>query len=237
MQMHRLILSFCIIGLITGLLAGCSPASGPLKTSLSLGIGQADAYYISPALEATAAQFFGPSTGNGGLVDIDKDTLSSSSSTPYRKTHTYQLRLTGQAELPLGTYLSLTGGLTLAKGRSRYLLPKGAGVLSDPITIRFDTTTAEVETGLAWQFNKIGRLATKLELGGGASFGRTRTAINSALLNVHNTSSSRAGFIYTGIGLRLGKLRAKHPSLNLNTRVKYYPSLGVSMQTGLSLKY
>ena len=150
---------------VVGVLASCTLAPKPLKTSLTLDIGQDDTYYIPPALDATAAQFFNVSGGTGNAIDIDGDTLSSSSDTPYSRTQTQQLRLGARAELPLSPHLSLSGAMTLAKGKSRYLLPNGAGILSDPITIRFDTTTVELETGLIWQTGTHKRINTQVELG------------------------------------------------------------------------
>lgn len=227
--------------LITGVLFGCTAPPDPLKTSVSLTVGQDDAFFIPPSLEATAEQFFRPKTGaakTGSLfVDIDGDTLSHGSKTPYSQSHSLQTRLSGRAELPLGRHVSLDGGVTLAKGKSKYLLPVGAGVLIDPITIKFQTTSAELEAGFSWRFDATDRLSTRFELGGGGSVARTRTHITSALLDVENTSNSKAGFIYTGVGVRLGQGSPHNPALSLNSRVKYYPRMGVSFQTGVSLEY
>lgn len=237
----RIFPSILLAAIITEVLTGCTTPPGPLETSVSLTIGQDDAFYVPPSLEATAAQFFRPKTGptkkGSLLVDIDRDTLSPGSKTPYSQTHSMQTRLSGRAELPLGRHISLNGGLTLAKGSSKYLLPTGAGVLIDPITVTFQTTSAELEAGLAWRFNATDRLSARFELGGGGSIARTRTHIASALLDVENTSNSKAGFIYTGVGVRLGQGSPRRPALSLNSRVKYYPRMGVSFQTGVSLEY
>lgn len=233
-------------GLLLVLLLGCGAAPPP-KHSFTLGYGQDDMFFIPSALQSTAEQFFTPSpkpaaqsapappTAGGLVVDIDEDTLSPDSDTPYSLKKSRQIRLGAQVEQPLGGALSLHAGATLFYGKSRYLLPEGAGILKDPTTIRFASHGVELETGVIWDKRHSQRVSSRFGMGLGRSMARTRTQINSALLDVENRSSSSAGFIYTDVGLGLHSgSRKTDRALRLRTRLKYYPDAGLSLQSGVS---
>ena len=131
--------------------------------------------------------------------------------------------------------MALVGGISLSRGASRYFLPEGAGVLKDPITIRFDTTGLEVDAGLAVFTGR--RIESRVDFGIGGSLTGTRTRINSALLDVTNNSTYLGGFIYTGIQLALRPTRPDQPELQLKARIKYYPDAGVSIRSGLAVAF
>ncbi|WP_069301160.1 hypothetical protein [Neptunicoccus sediminis] len=233
-------------GLLLTLLTACGAAPPP-KHSFTLGYGQDDMFFIPSALQATAEQFFTPTPKSvarsaaappaaGGLVvDIGEDTLSPDSGTPYSAKKSRQIRLGAQVEQPLGGALSLHAGASLFYGKSRYVLPEGAGILKDPTTIRFTSHGGELETGVIWNKRHSQRLSSRFGMGLGRSVARTRTQINSALLDVENRSSSSAGFIYTDVGLGLHSPSPKTDrALQMRTRLKYYPDRGLSLQSGVS---
>ncbi len=128
-----------------------------------------------------------------------------------------------------------SGSATISRGHSRYLLPQGAGVLVDPITVRFATTGAELEAGLAWQTGT--RIRSRIEIGLGSNLTRSRTQITSAVRDVTNRSTQRTDCVYTSVRLSLRPKQAGHPELRLESRAKYAPDAGVSIQTGLALAY
>jgi len=227
---------------VTGVfLAGCDALSIPQDMALSLQVGQDGTQFIAPALEATAEQFFRPGGGSATpgtvLVDIDKNTLSANSKTPYRNVRSRQIALAARLDHPLGKNLSFRGALALTQGNSRFVLPQGAGVLRDPITIRFSTQSVEIETGLVLTVARQAPVETQLEFGIGGKLARTRTHIGSALLNVQNISTSQTGFAFAGISLKLSpEAIADHPA-RLVSRVKISPTKAVSLQTGLSVDF
>lgn len=224
-------------------LTACTAGKAPPQTSFSVGYGQDDMFFIPTALQATADAFFTPAASTstaaagGGSVDIDKDTLSPNSNTAYQSEHSRQLRLGARLEQPLGGHFSLGAGAALTYGKSRYLLPKGAGILKDPITIRFTSRGLELDTGLIWQKQHSRRVSSRYEMGIGGSVAQTRTQIDSALLDIESRSTHSAGFIYTDIGLGLHPKSDTPPSLRLRTRLKYYPDIGLSLQTSLSTAF
>ncbi|MGB1027828.1 MAG: hypothetical protein ACPGYL_14815, partial [Rhodospirillaceae bacterium] len=193
--------------------------SGCAGTSLTL--AQDDGFYTAPALRSTARSFFqpapsqGPVQGSGlapvrdrpaamgALVNIDEDTLSDESDAAYRRVQSYQLQARQRLRHPLGRGLALTGAAQLSQGHSRYELPRGAGVLVDPIAISFDTTALELSTGLAFAPRPRTRLGGEVELGVGGVLFHTRTRISSALLDVRHNTTGRLGFGYASFGITL----------------------------------
>lgn len=228
------------------LMVACTAGTAPPEPSFFIGYGQDDLFFIPDALQTTADAFFTPAPvksraappAAGGLaVDIDKDTLSPNSGTPYQTEQSRQLRVGARLEQPLGGNFALGVGAALTYGKSRYLLPEGAGILADPITIRFASQGIELDTGLIWHKQHSRRVSSRYEMGVGGSITRTRTRIESALLDVEATSTQSAGFIYTDIGLGLHPKSDSPPSVQLRTRLKAYPDIGLSLQTSLSTAF
>lgn len=238
----RLALPFLTLPLLVACMAGTAPP----KHSFSIGYGQDDLFFIPDALQTTADAFFtpapsripaGPPAAGGLAVDIDKDTLSPNSGTPYQTEQSRQLRVGARLEQPLGGNFALGVGAALTYGKSRYLLPEGAGILTDPITIRFASQGIELDTGLIWRKQHSRRVSSRYEMGVGGSLTRTRTQIESALLDVDSTATQSAGFLYTDVGLGLHPKSDSLPSVQLRTRLKAYPNIGLSLQTSLSTAF
>ena len=231
-----------------GSVAGCSSFDDQLRPEFSVTYSNDDIYNIPSSLDATATQFFSaaPSRGltragqsasasGGFVIDIDKDTLSSGSDTVYTEQASSKLQLRAGLERPLGDHMALVGGVSLSRGASRYFLPDGAGVLVDPITIKFDTTGIEVDAGLAVFTGR--KVESRFDIGIGGTLTNTRTRITSALLNVTNKNTYSAGFIYTGIQLAVRPTKPGQPELQLKARVKYYPDAGFSLRSGIALAF
>lgn len=250
--MHQLLKQYgpriATLIVLIGPVSGCSSSGAPLRPEFSAAYSKDDIYNIPSSLDATATQFFsaapsrglvpaqGSASAGGGLViDIDKDTLSSGSDTIYAEQASSKLQLRAGMERPLGRHVALVGGVSVSRGASRYFLPEGAGVLVDPITIKFDTTGVEVDAGLALFTGR--RIESRFDIGIGGTLTDTKTRITSALLNVTNRNTYSAGFIYTGVQLALRPIKPGQPELQLKARVKYYPDAGVSIRSGIALAF
>lgn len=222
---------------LTAGLAGCSGGHAP---TLTLEAAQTDEFFIPDALETAGRQFFGarrgPAAAPGGLLNgIGRDTLTSGSGTPYARTMTRSLALGLAAERPLGRNLSLVGRVQAARGQSRYSLPQGAGVLVDPITVRFSGVALDAGGGLALHTARTRRWGAQAEVGAGVAAARVKTQISSALLDVRSRSTTRAGYVYVGFGARYTPERG--PAVHLGGRVKYYPTEGAAPQAVLRLMF
>lgn len=215
--------------------AGCS---GP---QVSLELAQNDEFFIPDALETAGRRFFGARRGvaaEGGLLSgIGRDTLSSGSSTAYARTRSRSIGIGAGVQKPLARNLSLVGRTQLSHGHSRYHLPEGAGVLIDPITVRFSGVALDASGGLAVHSDLARAWGLRAELGGGVSAARVRTRIASALLDVTSRSTTRAGYVYLGLGAHLRPEAPGAPVIRLEGRVRYYPAEGVSPQAGIRLEF
>ena len=228
-------------------MAGCAAYSPASRPDISLEFSRDDSHFIPSSLAATSRQFFGGSTiappgtvprrvtGAGRLIDIDEDTLSAAGGVPFTRESSTKVRVRLGREQPLGDHLAVTGGISLGHGTSRYLLPRGAGVLTDPIRIRFATTSLEVDAGIAVFTSD--RLQSRAEVGIGKTWTRTQTGITSALLNVRNTNTHAAGFVYTGIRLGLRPRATGKPQPRLSARIKYYLDGDLSVRSGIALGF
>lgn len=198
---------------IAALVGGCGPcASVHCRTSLSLG-SSADGQ-IPGALEATADQFLGeagaapepaPGTARAGTIRLDRDTLSPDSDTPHHKSLGRQIALRNEASTTLMPGVQGVASLTLAAAQSRYHLPEGLGVLSDPTTIGFASVSVDPAIGLVWTpaLDLPARGQLHLGLAAGREVARFRTTVRSALLDVTSYSMQSQGYLELAVGLAL----------------------------------
>ena len=201
-------------------------------------------HFIPPALTATARAFVGgaatPPAGPAappaaGLpFEIGADTLSPDSGTPYRRTASRRIGVGVVVDGRLTGPLGWEGAVRLSRGQSRYVLPQGLGVLVDPITIAFDTDQLDAEAGLTLHGQQWHRVQPIFGVGGGVSLTRTKTRINSALLNVSNRSTHQQEFVYVSVGLEHPVGRAK---VALKSRAYFHRDAGLSFQSGLAVRY
>ena len=222
---------------VGGAMAGQSVAQSAPRLKFSVELASDDGFYQAPALNVTAARFFGPAPDNPlSFVDIDGDTLVPGSSTAYRRLRNEQSALALHLFHPLSPRLHLTGRLSLALGHSRYYLPDGAGILADPITISFAHSTLGAEIGLAYDLIPKTR-RTRIGAGFGGQYAYIHTAITSALLDVQNISPHQDGYVYLSADLRLTGNKKPGPEVILKARLKYYRMSGPVLQAGISLGF
>lgn len=168
--------------------------------------GQEDRAHGPAALEGAVLSFMGDSYsradirrmlargggGGGGVASSG----GGGSSIPYRERHSRETALGLAARWPAGeravAVRALAGG-----GGGRYHLPEGAGILTDPITIRARTRFIEATAMVAQRFALPLPLPGAATLAGGVGVRhlRSRLEIRSALLDVRDTTVQSRGFV------------------------------------------
>ncbi|TDE38982.1 hypothetical protein [Antarcticimicrobium sediminis] len=228
--------------------SGCSLQHHPARIDYAVSVLEDDMHIIPPSLDTAGSRFLAGSSGGGarsvpasaapasaasppGFLNIDKDTLSSASGVAYQRTKSRKLQASVSLEKSVSRRFSVLGRGSVFAGKSRYFLPKGVGILVDPMTISFNTTGVEIEAGVSYHAGR--RVESVIEVGGGRTFTDTRTTLSSALIRLSSKSSDQSDYVYTAIqvGLAVGQSRDTH--LGLRTIAKYYPDLGGSVQIGL----
>lgn len=154
---------------------------------------------VVPALEATADAFLGGSgsigggAGGGGVLGPD-------STTPYRLTGDRQIALRLARPVPLQGGWSVEPGLRLAAGQSRFHLPQGMGILTDPTQVGFQTLALTPEASLVYS-RPLGPVVGSVRLGGGVQLAQVTTTLRSALLDVRHSGRVSSGVVWLGFGL------------------------------------
>lgn len=241
----------CALWGAIGMIAGC--AGAPLK-QLSVQVAADETSFVAQALDATVTQFIGPPVGGpqsgraGGagsvsLGGITADTLSPGSGTAYTRSQSQRRLVALEMRQPLldpqgkTGHWQLTGRLALGQGNSRYLLPEGAGILKDPIRIDFATHFISAETGLAWQKPFGAQSGAELGLAVGQRYTHSQTAINSALLDVDNSSWQTGHYLALRAGLWLQPDPASSAKIRIDLEALGYPGQVGSVGAVLQMQY
>ena len=200
-----------------------------------------DFFYAEDALTKTVDAFVGPDDdGSNPVGEIPKDILSddSTSGVPFKKSfsrlHGIKLRL----QYPLTTRLSLTSGAMVGVGRAKFVLPDGAGILVEPITIRFATLSGEVQTGLLYEIPAGPRVTSRFLGAFGVRGAITRTGITSPVIAVKHTSKTATPFAALGVAVTYRPSKHQNGSkLVLDSEVRHYQGVGLTFRSGLSLEF
>lgn len=184
-------------------LSGCAPMSAQEPVArVGVSVAQPDRAYGRGALDAAVAQFLGPyanrftGTGGGG----GGRPFSTGGGLEWSERAAHELALQAQAAQPLGGEWSAVGTIGLGIGRARYDLPRGAGILTDPITI--DATTRFAEGDVMLVRPVLPDLPGQIELGLGAGMRATHSDMHlrSALLDVQSRHREQRGFVHATVG-------------------------------------
>lgn len=159
------------------------------------------------ALGSTADAFIGKprragAAGFGGFNAIDATLFEPGNTTPYSVTDNLSLGISHQINRPISDDVSGYGRLTLAVGKTRYHLPQGMGVFTDPTALEFTTLTVEPEVGLqkTWHARAMNRpYAMSASLGVGLEAAAVSTSVQSALLDVRHGSQHAIPYVAAGM--------------------------------------
>lgn len=229
--------------IFASLLAGCALPERAAGIGPEVHLFAGDAARVDVALERTVTAFIGPTGGGGGggtsgslVSEIPPDLLTKrSTTTPWRRDAQHGVALGVVGETQLHPKWALSYGVRYAKSDSTYVLPKGAGVLTDPIRMRFETAAFEAEARLGWAPWTKG---PRIEAGLGRRIERTQTRLRSALLRVDHDSTQHQDYTVIGLRQRLPLPRsAGQANLALGVSLRSYGQEAYVTTGGVALRF
>lgn len=221
--------AMCLIAL-----TACAPPTQKSEYHWSLVHQGHDFFYADDALDKTIDAFNGPDD------ELPNDILSddSTSGVPFTQSFSQLYGVKLRLQQPLTNRLSLTSGGMVGVGQAEFLLPDGAGVLVEPINVRFTTLTGEVEAGLLYEIPVGQRVTSRFKGALGVRGAITRTDVTSPVLDVKHTSTTTTPFAAVGIAItyRASK-RTNGTKLVLDTELRQYQGVGLAIRSGISLEF
>lgn len=188
----------------------------------------------------TIDRFTGSGALGGALVgEIPQDVLDRNTGTiPVRTVSVRNARLSLVWGSDHGG-LTFSRILSLSRSESRYALPAGAGILTDPIRIGFDTHALDVETRASWRPWRGRAYGPALMLGAGGAIMWTTTDIKSALLDVRQETTHPEWFISAGVYQPLILLPrvSPHAQIGLMARGVVYDSETTGYSFGIQSSF
>jgi len=190
---------------VLAVFSGCTGACQGCRSALVL--GQDRRGHVEPALRVTAARFVmapaavparnrPPAFG----LEIDPEVLGPDSDTPHDLVRDRLIGLRLSRETDLGAGFGLEASVLTGIGESRYRLPKGMGILTDPVDIGFRSLSVTPELALSRRAD-LGALSGQVVLGLGMQAARSRVTVRSALLDVSETVMTRRPYARLGLVL------------------------------------
>lgn len=184
--------------------AGCGP---DLRGYRAFDLAVGDTSRVDLALESAVQSFLDiPSGGRGGGTSAGSSGASSGGSifdtgggTRIDRGRARKTGVVLGARQPVGKRGHLSHELGLFRLSSDYGLPDGAGVLTDPILVRFDTTAVSAETRYLHPLWPGGSHVPQGIAGAGLQLAHTRVRLDSALLAVDHSSTALDPFLSLGL--------------------------------------
>lgn len=215
-------------------LTACAPPTQKSEYHWSLVHQGHDFFFANDALNKTFIAFNGPDD------DLPNDILSEDSTSGVPFTQSFN-RLNGvklRLQQPLTSRLSLTSGGMVGVGRAKFILPDGAGILVEPITVRFTTLSGELQTGLLYEIPAGQRVTSRFTGALGVRGALTRTGVTSPILAVKHTSKTATPFAALGVAITYRPSKRKDgKKIVLDTEVRKYQDVGFALRSGISLEF
>lgn len=206
-----------------------------------------DQSHIFDALDSAVERFTGPGQGGGGSGGgLGGGGSLGSGSIPYSLRYSREGAIGVVTEGPVRLFAAAPGDpalswqlrTTLGAGSARWLLPEGAGIFVDPITVRSTTTHAEADLRLVQSFALLRRLPgdLRLDLSGGGGLRRTHSdlALDSALIRVRDTTRETRPYLAASAALGWGPKTTRHDAA-LRLEIRRYRDTPVLAQVSLDL--
>jgi hypothetical protein len=227
--------------MLLAVLTACAPPAQKSALHWSLVHQAHDFFYAEDGLTKTIDAFVGPENdGSNPVGEVPRDVLSddSTSGVAFKKSFSRLQGVKLRLQHPLTNRLSLTSGAMVGVGRAKFILPDGAGILVEPITIRFTTLSGEVQTGLLYEIPTGQRVTSRFTGAVGVRGAVTRTGITSPVLAVKQTSKTATPFAALGLAVTYRpSTRQNGNKLVLDTEVRSYKGVGLTFRSGVSLEF
>lgn len=212
--------------------AGCVLLAGVAQAEVVLSVGSGAYWHHQPAFEGVAAQFLGdrapsePALGGGGGIGptLDND------GTEVRARAHYAAALTWRQHHRITPRLHWVTGVRLEWGQTRYLLPDGIDVLTDPITIRLTHMAASPTAALRWDVGQWGPVGFAVEGGVGVDVVAARTVLTSDLLDVRRTEWMTDAHGFTTLELSHDRWQDSALALGVQWRDSIGPAVRLDLQ-------
>lgn len=219
--------------------------------TFALEVHRGDTSRVDLALEDAVFAFLGGRNGigsgggsgvnnttSGGGISVDTLT-NRSASTPIDRGTSRTLAFRLGYQFWKTRHVTAEVSATAGRTHSQYSLPRGAGILTDPIRITFASNILDLETAMTWNVIARWRYTPRLRIAGGVRLARTKTQLNSALLRVRNSSTHKDPYMSLGLQqpLPLPYADQHRGKLLLDAQVRGYDKDRFAYQLGLILRF
>lgn len=224
-----------ILGVAVVLISwGCVPRAAAQS---ALEFTSDDSFYVASAFNATAIQFLGPPPAPKMAMRLPPQPLVDLGGVSFDRVDAYsriaarQTGLVRHFSFAVSNRVDMVGHVGVSWGGSRYYLPTGAGPFIDPITVNFTNRSLRGEVGIAYLLAQYANLQFRASTAIGGQVARVETSVRSALLDVHNTSIIRHGYLFVGAEI----LPVMHKrGARFNAGIRIYPGTAAILIAGLS---
>lgn len=224
--------SFLIYGILAASLGGCVAPGSQWETRTDLFADKDEVAYVEGALDSTIQAFSGDGGSSNLVTEIPSDFLEEQpgETLAYTLPRSQMLGVRLQAERAMSDKAAWVASVGASLGRSDYRLPDGAGILVEPIDIKFRTGTVDLAAGARRRLIDGRWMDIDLTGTAGILVTRTKTHITSPVLDVEHWDTQ--DFPYVSVALRL----TPHLSRNKNAP-RPYVTIGARAYPGVGGRY
>ncbi|MCP9481430.1 hypothetical protein NNA36_05600 [Shimia sp. CNT1-13L.2] len=196
--------------------------------------------YVEGAMDATIQKFRGDTGSSGRVTEIPSNFLEEQpgSTLTYTLPRSQMLGVRMHAERAMSDRAAWVATASASLGRSDYRLPNGAGVLVEPINIKFRTGSVDLAAGARRRLVDGRRMDLDLTGTAGVLVTHTKTHITSPVLDVEHRNTQNLPYVSAAMRLTPDLSRRNNtprPFFTIGARA--YPSVGARIVTELGLQF
>lgn len=207
------------------MLAACTQFPTAENTQISLSYQTDDIAYVETVTTETIDAFVN-GQGPAPIQQIPPDFLSPAQGPriSYKIQKAKQVGIRIRTRQPISRKADLFGVVSLAAGESQFLLPNGAGILVQPIRLRYKHISIDANTGIRYYFWSTHKSSFSVEAAAGARLIKVDTTISSPVLFARHNSVLLSPYISTGVQFGFGqKVADSSGKYTLEAQWRLYP--------------